>query len=42
MILVDTLWAKGHVGVEKNEKVDALVGKAMVKSKKEKNGASQK
>jgi len=28
---VDVLWGKGHVGVEKNEKVDVLVGKAMVK-----------
>ena len=39
---VDLLWGKGHVGVDKNEKVDILVGKAMAKFEKEKTGASQK
>jgi ribonuclease HI len=39
---VDILWGKGHEGVEKNEKVDALVRKAVVKFEKEKTGASQK
>jgi ribonuclease HI len=39
---VDVVFGKGHVGVVKNERVDALVGKHMRIFEKEKTGASQK
>ena len=39
---VDVVFGKGHVGVAKNERVDALVGKHMRILEKEKTGASQK
>jgi hypothetical protein len=39
---VDVVFGKGHVGVDKNERVDALVGKRMRILEKEKTGASRK
>jgi chitinase len=39
---VDVVFGKGHVGVAKNERVDALFGKYMKIFEKEKTGASQK
>jgi ribonuclease HI len=37
---VDVVFGKGHVGVDKNERVDALVGKHMRILEKEKTGAN--
>jgi hypothetical protein len=39
---VDVVFGKGHVGVDKNERVDALVGNHMRILEKEKTGASRK
>ena len=39
---MDVVFGNGHVGVDKNERVDALVGKHMRIFEKEKTGASQK
>jgi ribonuclease HI len=40
--VVNVVFGEGHVGVDKNERVDALVGKHMRILEKEKTGASQK